>query len=370
MGTVRSLRIGVNALFLIPGGVGGTEIYLRHLLAAIARQPRTHEYVIFTNRETTDLVPDHPQFREVRTGVRAESRPARILYEQFRLPFRVREQKIDVLFNAGQTAPLPIAAPNCTFIFDMQHRRHPEFFKTADLLATRLLLQASQSWSRTIATISEASRQDLHRIYRLPLDRITAAEPGIDDDIVNLRRAPTDEPFILYVSTLHPHKNHKTLLDAFTRFRAKHPEYRMVFAGMHGFHHEAVQQRIQRLNLEDAVTITGWIAREDILDLYRRARIAVFPSRFEGFGIPVLEAMTAGIPLVTSNVPPMSDAAGDAALLAGPDAAGEWAEALDKFASDANLRADFAARGRARAALFSWDRSAAAVLDAIEKAAS
>ena len=365
----RSLRVGVNALFLIPGGVGGTEIYLRHLISAIARSPRDHEYVVFTNHETTDLVPAHPQFREMPTGVHAKSRPSRILYEQFLLPFKARAQQIDVLFNAGQTAPLPLAAPNCTYIFDLQHRIHPEFFKPADLLATRVLLTAAQSWSREITTISEASRQDIHRVYGIPLNRITAGVPGVDPDIVNLPRASADEPFILYVSTLHPHKNHEMLLDAFAEFRKLHPEYRMVFAGMHGFHHEAVKRRIEHQKLEDAVTITGWISREGILDLYTRARIAVFPSRFEGFGIPILEAMTVGVPLIASNIPPMSEAAGDAALLADPYSAGEWASALDRFASSPALREDYAARGRKRAAQFSWDHTASLILDSIERTA-
>ena len=132
----KPLRIGVNALFLIPGGVGGTEIYLRNLLAAFARSPRGHEFVVFVNRETgPDIVPSLPGFRAVQTGVMAASRPRRIVYEQTRLPRVAWSQKIDVMFNPGFTAPRFLHCPNVTIIHDLQHHHHPEFFKRTDLLA-------------------------------------------------------------------------------------------------------------------------------------------------------------------------------------------------------------------------------------------
>mgnify|MGYP003346500311 CR=1 FL=1 len=290
----KTLRIGVNALYLIPGGVGGTEVYLRNLLSAMAGGSRGHEFVIFVNEETgPGLAPNDPAFRVVETGVRAVSRPRRILFEQFRLPGLARAAGIDVLFNPGFTSPLLGSAPNATIIHDLQHHWHPEFFKWTDLQAWRLLVWASAKHSARILTVSEASREDIHAVYGVALDQIHAAEPGVEPDFFSLTREK-EEPLILCVSTLHPHKNIERLVDAFAVFRARHPEYKLVLAGMRGFHGDAVERRVRHHQLEAQVRMTGWIPRAEIMELYARARFAVFPSTFEGFGMPVPEAMAGG----------------------------------------------------------------------------
>src|SRR6185369_302247 len=127
---VPPLRIGVNALYLIPGGVGGTEIYLRSLLAALARIDAANRYFVFTNRETgMDLTPSAPNFTAVSMRVRAERRPARIFWEQTVLPLAAARRQIDVLFNPGFTSPLYCVSPKVTVFHDLQYKRHPEFFR-------------------------------------------------------------------------------------------------------------------------------------------------------------------------------------------------------------------------------------------------
>lgn len=365
----KPLRIGVNALFLIPGGVGGTEVYLRHLLAAMAKNSRGHRFVLFLNRETgLDLVPAQSNVTAVETGVNAASRPRRILYEQTLLLRDIRAAKIDVLLNPGFTSPLLLPLPNVTVIHDLQHVRHPEYFRPGDLWAWRFFVWASARRSRRILTVSDASREDIHSVYGVPLERIHTVEPGVEPEFFSLSRQ-AEEPLILCVSTLHPHKNIERLVDAFAAFHPRHPEYRLVLAGMRGFHGEAVERRIAHHNLADRIALTGWIPRPAILDLYARARFAVFPSTFEGFGMPVPEAMAAGVPLIASGVRPMKDIAGDTALLFPPQDTGALAAAMEQFAASASLRSMYAARARKRAAIFTWDRAAAIALDALEKAA-
>ena len=127
-------RIGVNALYLIPGGVGGTEIYLRSLLAALARIDSINQYVVYSNRETgTTLAPSASNFLSVCLPVRAVNRPRRILFEQFALPGRLGSDRIDVLLNPGFTAPAWAPCPQVTVIHDLQHKRHPEYFRWFDL---------------------------------------------------------------------------------------------------------------------------------------------------------------------------------------------------------------------------------------------
>jgi hypothetical protein len=135
------LRIGVNALYLIPGGVGGTEIYLRGLLAGLAEIDAVNRYFIFTNRETgPDLVPQRPNFQRLPQPVRAVSRPARILWEQAALPLAAVRHSLDVMLNPGFTAPVFCPCPQVTVFHDLQHKRHPEYFRWFDLPFWRLML--------------------------------------------------------------------------------------------------------------------------------------------------------------------------------------------------------------------------------------
>lgn len=365
----RPLRIGVNALYLIPGGVGGTEIYLRNLLGAFAERPRGHQFTVFLNQEADDeLVPAHSNFTTLRTAVKAEARPKRIIYEQTSLVRDARRAGIDVLYNPGFTSPFFAPFPNVTVIHDLQHHRHPEFFKPRDLQAWRLLVWASAKQSRQLLTLSEASREDIHTVYGVPSNRIRIAAPGVESDLFQLKRS-RPEPLVLCVSTLHPHKNIERLVDAFAAFRTKRPEYRLVLAGMRGFHAEAVERRIQERQVDDAVSITGWIPRSEILQLYSRAAMVVFPSTFEGFGMPVVEAMAAGVPLITTAVRPMSDTAGDGAILVAPDNTEGFIAAMEQVAASETIRNTLIARGRKRAREYTWQRTASITLDTIEIAA-
>ena len=156
------LRIGVNALFLVPGGVGGTEIYLRYLLTALGKIDGNNEYFIFTNRETgADLIPEQSNFQCVPLRVRATSRPARIVWEQTALPAAIRRLHLNVLLNPGFTAPLLCPCPQVTVFHDMQHKRHPEHFRWFDLPFWRFLLYWSARRSDLLLADSPATRSDL-----------------------------------------------------------------------------------------------------------------------------------------------------------------------------------------------------------------
>ena len=168
------VRIGVNALYLIPGGVGGTEIYLRELLSALAELDQVNEYLVFTNLETqSDLVPKQANFHWKPQAVHARFRPARILWEQIVLPVEAARYRLDVLFNPGFTAPVFSPCRQVTVFHDLQHKRHPEYFRWFDLPFWRLLLWAAAHRSHRLIAVSEATRADLLRFYRIPKERVT-----------------------------------------------------------------------------------------------------------------------------------------------------------------------------------------------------
>jgi glycosyltransferase involved in cell wall biosynthesis len=366
---VRPLRIGINALYLIPGGVGGTEIYLRALLPALAEIDRGNEYFIFTNRETgPDLVPQAPNFRQMPQAVRAARRPARILWEQTALPLAAARLRLDVLFNPGFTAPLLSASPQVTVFHDLQHKRHPEYFRWFDLPFWRLLLYGAAQVSRLLLADSEATEADLLRYYRLPAAKVRVVPLGVAGDFFDLAGRRRPEPFLLAVSTLHPHKNLDGLLRAFAVFRRDHPGFRLVVCGMHGFFTGPLAALREELGLKDVVEFPGWIPRSALYDLYERAWAFVYPTLFEGFGLPVLEALAAGVPSACSAIEPVAGIAGDAAVLFDPRDPMAIAEALRRITDDLELRGRLAAAGPRRAAGFSWKATAEATLRALRDA--
>ena len=156
------MRIGVNALYLIPGGVGGTETYLRALLAALAQIDRANQYVVFTNRETGDgLVPRQPNFTQAPQSLRAVNRPARLLWEQTVLPLAAARARIDVMLNPGFTSPIVCGCPQVTVFHDLQHKRHPEHFRWIDLPFWNFFLYWSARVARVVVASSDATEYSL-----------------------------------------------------------------------------------------------------------------------------------------------------------------------------------------------------------------
>ncbi len=368
---MKPLRIGVNALYLIPGGVGGTEIYLRSLLDALAAIDPLNRYFIFTNRETgATLAPQAPNFETLVQPVRAASRPARLLWEQTALPLAAARAGLDVMFNPGFTAALACGCPQVTVFHDLQHKRHPEYFRWLDLPFWNFFLYWSAQVSRRLIAVSEATAVDLLRYYRLPDGKVLVVPHGVDPEFHQIASRRQPEPFLLAVSTLHPHKNLETLLRAFVDFRRARPEFRLVVCGLHGFHTAPLHALRDLLGLAGAVDFPGWIPRAELYDRFARAWAFVYPSRFEGFGMPVLEAMAAGVPTACSAIEPLSGIVGDAALTFDPLDIAAMAEALLRISGDEALRTRLAEAGPRRAAKFSWAAAAQATLQALREAAA
>lgn len=350
------MRIGINALYLIPGGVGGTEIYLRNLLQALAAIDSVNQYVVFANRETgPDLVPNQPNFVHALQPVRASFRPMRVLWEQFALPFAVRRYGLDVLFNPGFTAPFWCGCPMVTVFHDLQHKRHPEYFRWFDLPFWRFFLWMAARRSRGIIAVSKATRDDFRRYYGRSAEVIYH---GVEPKFFEIAKQRDPRDYLLCVSTLHPHKNIERLLRVYQR-RSDLPK--LIVTGMRGFAANELEA-----TRPESVEFTGWIPREKLYELYRCARGFIYPSTFEGFGMPVLEAMAAGVPLACSDIPVLREVAGDCAIYFDPfdDSGIEHALvhlATEQIPTEAEQR---------RAAEFTWEKTAHATLDYLSKSSS
>ena len=361
---MQPLRIGVNALYLIPGQVGGTEIYLRNLLRGLAAVDQTNQYYVFTNAETGADISQSGRMQVLAQNVRATNRPMRLIWEQTKLPMQVRRLGLDCLLNPGFTAPIVTPCPNITVFHDLQHKRHPEYFRWFDLPAWNLFLWGAVRRSRILIAVSEATKADLMRYYGLPPSRIRVVHHGVEDAFFDIgRRRAGTEPILLCTSTSHPHKNLDRLIRAFERFRSVRKEFRLIITGVRGF----AAQGLEKL-VSDGIEMTGWIPRSELYDLFRQAHAFVYPTTFEGFGLPVIEAMAAGVPLVCSDIEPLRTLTGSAALRFDPTDTNALVQALERIVSDEELRESLTRIGRERAGAFTWEQCARGTLDAIYEA--
>jgi glycosyltransferase involved in cell wall biosynthesis len=370
---VTGLTIGINALYLIPGEVGGTEIYLRSLLCGLAEIDPVNRYVVFTNRATgPDVVPQRDNFLRLPQPCDGHSRPARLCWEQSGLVWAARQKHLDVLLNAGFTAPVLAPCPMVTVFHDLQHKRHPEYFGKFELPFWRLFLWAAAHRSSLLLADSQSTAQDLLRYYDLHERKVRVVELGVGRRFFAIgeqRRPESLEPYILCVSTLRAHKNLDRLIRAFARFLRTKPEFQLVIAGVRGSQTKEIERLITELGLKDFVKLAGWVPREELYSLYERAWAFVYPSSFEGFGIPVLEALAAGIPTACSAIEPLHTLAGKAALQFDPENQDAMADALLRLTSDEPLRERLTAAGPERAAQYSWRTTAQRTLEALQEAA-
>jgi glycosyltransferase involved in cell wall biosynthesis len=374
------MRVGINALYLLPGKVGGSESYLRALLRALqSLPPKGDEFVLYTNREAAGSFElRQPTFRESVVPVRAESRVGRILVEQTLLPATVRRDRIDVLHSPGNTAPLVLGCPSVTTLHDVGYHFHPEDWSKAGLLANRVLIPPMTRRAASVIAISKSCKREILDVIGVEDARVRVIYHGVDGNVAEANdaaqtairaRLGLEGPFLLAVSGTHPHKNLDGLLRIYNRLaerRAKPAP--LVIVGVRGTH----QERIEGLarGSKGRVILTGWISDQELGALYHSAHLLLFLSLYEGFGFPPLEAMSVGLPVVSSNMTSLPEVVGDGGLLVDPRAEEAVVEAIERAWADDALRADLRQKGRAQAARFTWAETARQTLDVLRAAAT
>ena len=361
--------IGINALYLLPGKVGGSETYLRNMVKWMAVLDRQNSYVLFINRESEGVIEaPAPNFRIVPCRFRASNRPLRILWEQGVLPWHIKRYKIDVLLSAGMTAPVLCPAASVLMLFDLQHINQPGNFPWYYLPFLRSIIYASARSADGVLTISHQVRGDIIRFYHLPPGRIEVTHLAVDHAVFSPNGSPDaatvkaryglPDRFILYAASSLPHKNHERLFHAFSRVREQVPEMKLVLIGARDKGEQGLFRIIDSLGLEQAVILLGWLPFEDVPSVYRASEAFVFPTLHEGFGLPVIEAMACGVPVVCSRIEPLLEVAGDAALFVDPLSPGEIAAAVIKVVTDRPARQRLISAGLMRAGMFTWEATA------------
>jgi glycosyltransferase involved in cell wall biosynthesis len=367
-------HVGLNLLYLVPGEVGGSEIYARRLVRALAEAAPETRFTAFCGREAAPSLREEGWPSNVRVHelpVDCANKPARIAAEIALLPLAARRAGVDLLHSLGTTCPPVVGGPSVVTILDLIYEAYPDTFPKASLLGLRALVGPSARRATRVITISEAVKDDVVARLRVPADRVDVCYLGF-----GMRAVPDATPeaelrerlglgdgrVVLCVSAALVHKNLPLLLEGFAALGAGFEDCRLVIAGHAGRERERLEARIAALGLGGRAVLTGWISDEDLEGLYGLAACAAYPSLYEGFGLPVLEAMVRGVPLASSNATSLPEVAGDAAVLFDPHDGDALAAAVRSILGDPTLAADLVARGRERAAHFTWERCAGEVL--------
>lgn len=371
------MRIALDAT-AIPRLMAGAAVYTYELTHALAAVDNENEYVVLARGDLfDDLAASRPGLRVLK--VRVRSRTMRLLWEQTVLPLHLRRLRIDVLHSPHHTTPLaPCGCRRVVTFHDLTFFLLPGRYPPSRRLYFQTMTRLSALVADAVIVPSEAVRQDVMRVLRLPSRRVfvtpEAAGPAFapqDADAVEAvrRRYGLDGPFLLSVGSLEPGKNRERLLQAFARLRARGLEYTLAVAGQRAWRYEGEAPLARRLGLAEAVRFLGHVPAADLPALYSAADLFVFPSLYEGFGLPALEAMACGTPVVTSSVSALPEVVGDAALQVNPLDIEALAEAMERLLRDDGLRTDLRERGLRRAEEFSWERTARATLSVYGRAA-
>ena len=370
------MRIAFDGTTLTPGRTG-VGYYTEHLLQHLAHEvEQTGDEIIVVSNKPIDTQRPLPNHVRVHEGHRF---PVRIGWMQMCAARALDALRPDVAHFTNGMIPIGTPVSTIVTIHDMSLRLYPQCHPVRRLLLNRPLMHVAIRDAASIVTVSDSARRDLLRLHGVPADRVSvvheAASPAFQpiDDRAELERVRVrynlPPRFILYVGTIEPRKNLVRLIEAFATARVRGIPHHLVCVGPYGWASRDLSSRIERLGLKDLVHFTGYARFEDLPAIYNLGDFFVFPSLYEGFGLPVVEAMASGIPVITSSTSSLGEIAADAAETIEPTCTAAIAAAIVRLATDEDRRRDLAERGRRRAQMFSWAQTAKQMLAVYQRAA-
>ncbi len=356
------MRIAIDARKLRDFGIG---TYIRNLLRHLARLDATTEFVVLCREQDSAFV------TELGENFRAVTEPSRpySLREQFAIPLELRRAGVNLFHAPHYVLPPMTPCRSVVTIHDCIHLRFPQYLPSRLGYAyARSSLWVAAHRSARVLTVSEASKRDILEYFRVPESKVTVIYNAIDerfheeppaDEVMRVQeRYQLTDPFILYAGNIKPHKNLERLIEAFHMVRRGELEHiKLLIIGDEISKYATLRRAVHRYKLHKHVRFFGFVPDATLAILYRLARVFVFPSLYEGFGLPPLEAMASGTPVITSNLSSLPEVVGDAAMLIDPYQPDAIAGAMRRVLQDERLRDDMRERGLARVREFSWARS-------------
>jgi glycosyltransferase involved in cell wall biosynthesis len=381
------MHIGINAQLLSNGQNyrnGGVSRYIRYLITELAQQPGEHIYTIFVNgQEIIEHLPHNPQITYIPASWPEEKPIARVAWEQLILPKLIRQRHIQVLHSPVNVKPefLPPTCASVITLHDLAFLRFPNVLTRAKRIYHKTFTLHSLRQANMLITVSNSTKQDAHELAHIPNERMQTIYPCIDKQFLHYRdegeiqafrqQYTLEGGFILYLGTLEPRKNIPTLIDAYALLHNKYGvQQKLVLAGGKGWLYDTIFAKVQAMGLEHAVIFPGFVPDEEQRLWYQSASVFAFPSLYEGFGIPVAEALACGTPVVTSNVSSLPEAGTDLALCVNPNDSVAVANAIYQALTDRALQAKCQTLAPAVAQKYSASTMVGQIIEVYERAAA
>ena len=369
-------HVGINA-HLLSGREGyrraGIHHYISQLLGNLSYGESGLRFTVFTNNRA-DLG-SLPKDLVVSTNWPTQRPLARIMWEQLAWPLAATRHKVDLLHSMAFVTPLIQPLPTVVTVYDLSFIHHPRRFPTLKRVYLTSQTRRSCQKAKRVMTISESGRQDVHHYYDVPLDRIDIVSPGVGQhfsprpevEVDAFRHREQLAPrFFLHVGTLQPRKNIEVLIDAFAELRQ--PDLELVLVGGKGWSYENIFAHVGDLGLAEKVRFAGYVSDADLPLWYNAATALVFPSVYEGFGLPVIQAMACGTPVIAANTSAIPEAAGGAALFFNPPNMSALVEHMASVLDDPQIVVTMRQQGLIQARQFSWQRAGQQLLASYRRA--
>ncbi|MGH2870650.1 MAG: glycosyltransferase family 4 protein [Solirubrobacteraceae bacterium] len=373
------MHVGLNLIFLVPGATGGMETYARELIPELVAAAPDHRFTAFVSREgAAGDGPWHDLDGCVVVPVNSSNRVGWIRGEQQLLAPLARRAGVELVHSLASTAPAWGPFRRVTTIHDLIYRLVPQAHPGLRSLGMRVLVPLAVRRSDRIIVPSASTREDLRRVLGVAPERVDVVPHGVGSTPpatplskreVRGRLDARDRQIVLTVSAKLAHKNLTRLISALASIAAAERPL-LVLPGYPTAHEQELREHARQLGVEPDVRLLGWVSGAELEALYGAAACFVFPSLAEGFGLPVLEAMSRGVPVACSARGALAEVAGDAALLFNPLKEVEIGQAIRRLIDDRDEAARLASAGRVRAAQFSWQAAAAGTLAAYRRAVS
>jgi len=356
--------IGIDASRAVRQPRTGSENYSWEIIQQLIRQDSTNTIRLYSPHLPKEKFAESPR-------TEWKILPQRRLWSQFRLAKELRDNPPDILFVPSHVVPIFCQVPSVVTIHGLEFRRFPQSYSSFDRRYLEFSTSVSASKARHIITPSLSTKRDLVQYYKIKPEKITVIPHGYNQEVFSVStqedKPPIESPYIFFVGRIEERKNVRLLIDAFVLLLKERKPISLVLSGKNGYGYDSIIKKIKSLSpsIQQKIILPGYLPQYDMVRYLRHARLFAFPSLYEGFGIPILEAMAVGTPVVTSNSSSLPEVAGDAATLLAPDNALSWAAAFSRIINQPATAKKMSAAGLEQVKDFSWAKAGAATLEVL-----
>lgn len=373
------MKIAVNTRFLIPGSLEGYGYYIHEIFRRITQDHPEHEFIFLYDKAVSASFPWTANIRSAVLGPRARHPLLWKWWYDIRLPSLLAKTKVDLLVSPDGFCSMRAPCPQVMVLHDLAYIHHPEFIPRSHLYYYRYAIPRCISKAQRIVTVSQFSEKDILAHFPGVAGKTRVIHNGVRDGFAPLSYERRQEvksrisggaEYFLYAGAIHPRKNIVNLLKAFSLFKKRQRSaMKLVIAGRLAWMSGEFTQKLTSYKYRDEVVITGYLDDAELVTVMASAYALVYPSFLEGFGMPVAEAMRAGVPVITSRHSAMEEIAAGAALLADPVDPASIAAQMMRLYKDESLRSELVEKGLGNSKRYNWDDAAAAFYDVMMEAA-